>query len=200
MPRRKHKPKKISLPGGQAIEQRSDRPGRPPGRIAEPADKIALDARMRIAGHNDKARARLAMNESDMGRCILAIHPKPENYARLWDVWRTMENAIELHEERNIGLSRFAQGASLPLLPEPMQTDQSHSVDLRTPEEKNAAARRNAEYWRGLIDQLPAPQMKWAMQPALDAVKDVLWLNAAPTDRGRNAVAALVWIAKAHEK
>lgn len=200
MPKKKHKAKKISLPGGKAIEQRpSGRDRSHTNKPAEPADRVALEARMKRMNWPDKTSARSHLAGDDMGLCIWHQHSALDVQDKLWDVWQGMCSARLTYRMRILGTTGQPQGAAIAMVPEPMQTDQAHTIDIRTAEERDIAAKRRREYWASLINALPAPQYKWALMPAMDAVEGALWRDAAPTKRGMTAVQALVLLAEMHE-
>ena len=156
-----------------------------------------LRARMRRMAKPDKSAARAQLAGTDMGLCIM--HSR-EDQSRLWAAWQAVCSARLTYRMRILGTTGQPQGAALAMIPEPMQTDQSHSVDLRTAEERDIAAKRGDEYWASLIAALPAPQYKRALMPAMDETEGALWRDKAPTKRGLTAVQALVLLAAMHEK
>jgi hypothetical protein len=198
MAKKKQKPKKITLAGGQAIEQRPN--GRDRTQTHQPKDAadVVLNARMRRMAKPDKSAARSQLAGTDMGLCI--VHIMPSDQSRLWAAWQAVCSARLTYRMRILGTTGQPQGAALAMIPEAMQTDQSHSVDIRTAEERDMAAKRGDEYWASLIAALPTPQHKRALMPAMDEAAEVLWRDAAPTKRGITAVASLVLLAAMHER
>lgn len=73
-----------------------------------------------------------------------------------------------------------------------METDQGHSVDLRSTEERDEAARRGWHYWLALLMEL-SPGERHALRGHLDGYGLDLWSEerAAPTRTGAMAVKAL---------
>jgi hypothetical protein len=199
MPKKKQKAKKITLAGGQAIEQRPN--GRDRTQTHQPKDAadVVLKARMRRMGWPDKSAARSHLAGDEMGLCIWHDIPSPDEQGRLWAAWQAVCSARLTYRMRILGTTGQPQGAAIAIIPEAMQTDQSHSVDIRTAEERDIAAKRGDAYWAGLIAALPAPQYKRALMPAMDETEGALWRDAAPTKRGLTAVQALVLLAKMHE-
>jgi hypothetical protein len=126
-----------------------------------------------------------------VGLCLLSIHPASAAHGPLWEVWGAITSARANYRIRILGTSGNPQGAAIAMVPEPMQTDQSHSVDIRTAEERDISARRAMAYWDGLLSKLPAPQLKWALRAALDEGAGALWRDGKPTARGQTAVQAL---------
>jgi hypothetical protein len=185
---------------------RKHRPTQVDGKFAplpqEDPRKTALQARCRDLGKPDTSEARDAANEpmlgTEAGRCIVAL--QPQDRAALWDIWQAVCAARNCYRTRILGQTGQPKGASIAFVPDKLETDQSMSVDLRTAEERDMAAKRGDLYWAGLIAKLPTPNHRWSLQPALDETEGALWRDAAPTSRGRLAVAALVLIMGMHGK
>jgi len=185
--KRARKLRSITLPGGESAKSRATGRDRrhtnqpdnePPPIHAARARLCALDA-----GN--------VLHESDMGRCILALSSGQER-ADLSDVWAALSAARRNYRLRCIGQSGSPQGAAIGMIPEPMQTDPSLRVDLRTPDERDAAAKRAWAEWQARIAALPTPQHIWALRGALDGFmgEGRLW-DGQPTRHGVSAVAAL---------
>ena len=185
---------------------RKHQPNRDAGKFAatpqEDARTVALDARRRIMGKPDTDAARIAANSpmlgTDAGRCIAAMHPQADVQAKLWDIWQAVCAARNTYRTRILGMTGQPKGASIGFIPDKLETDPSMTVDLRTAEERDQAAKRGDLYWASLIAKLPTANHKWALQPALDETEGALWRDAQPTSKGRLAVAALVMIMGMH--
>lgn len=180
----------ISLPGGQAIAERPVQ-GRRVDLETEPADRVALTYRAKITGCTVED-ARDVLAGSDMGRCIRHIYARADDRRDLLSVWQGISAAWENYLTRYVGITPTAQSSSLPMLPEPMQTDPSLRVDLRTPTEKDAAALRVWQTWCTAFNRLSVEQ-SLIITAAAEHKGPRLW-NAddhLPTKHGRLAVYAL---------
>jgi len=191
----------ISLPGGEVAPnplRGGDRRNTqdPP----EPANTVALDARRRHSPMKDANDATSPLYGCDMGRCIIALHPRAADHMPLWDVWQSLNASRANYHARILSCTGNPQGAAIAMIPEAMQADTGHTVDLRTAEEKDASAKRAHAYWRSLMAKLPTPQHRWALMPAQDADEGALWRDRAPTAWGVAAVASLVLLARMHTR
>lgn len=177
----------ITLAGGETAPQRAtgrdrrhtNQPDGPPPIMQARARRCPID----IAS---------VLHESDMGRCILALTTGEER-AACADTWAALSAARENFRARILGKSPHPQAANLAMLPEPMQTDQSLRIDLRTPDERDAAAIRAWQEWQTRINGLPAPQYRWAINGALNGFisGETLWRDGSYTQSGANAVSAI---------
>lgn len=182
--KRARKLRAISLPGGESAAprkgqgHRTDLQDGPPPIHAARARLCSLDA-----GN--------VLHESDMGRCILALYQGQER-ADLSDAWAAISAARRNYRLRYIGQSGDPQGASIGMIPDQMQTDPSLRIDLRTPDERDTAAKRAWADWQARIASLPTPHHIWALRGALDGFmgEGRLW-DGSPTRYGVSAVAAL---------
>lgn len=129
---------------------------------------------------------------TDMGRCIWSITTGKEQ-KELSEAWAAMSASRRNYRQRIIGKTGEPQNAALPLIHEKLETDPSLTVDLRTAEERDDAAKSSWREWARKIADLPAPQMQWAIRGALDGFmgEGRLWADGQPTATGRVAVAAL---------
>jgi hypothetical protein len=178
--------KRITLPGGKQVPQPTGQGRRTDLEPeAPPPIHAARAARCRI----DSASP---LHESDMGRCILALTEGQER-ADLTDTWGALSAARRNYLARVIGQTGDPQGAAIAMLPDAMETDPSLRVDLRSPSERDDAARRSWADWQARIKALPAPQLIWAIRGALDGFMGdgSLWRDGSPTAYGRSAVHAL---------
>lgn len=201
--KRKRKPRQISLPGADPVPQSATGRDRTGTNKPQDALETALQARARVLGVRYSVDERRALSDalcgSEMGLCIRHINPDTETRALLWDAWQAISAARRNYRERIIGMSGSPQGAAIAMVPDAMQTDQSHTVDVRTADERDDAAIRAEAYWREMIAALPRRRLRSAIRVALDEIEGALWRDCAPTARGANAVAALVVIADMRE-
>lgn len=193
--RRKGRTKaQITLPGGQTIPQvQTNDPKR--GRAVDPL-QTALKTRLRIAGIQDtpEARKRAVAPDfgHDVGLCIRAILTG-EEAAKAWDTFSHISASHRNYQLLYIGQTGNPKCAAIAMIPDPMETDPSLRVDLRTHDEKVSAAKASWAAWERRIKALPFPQMAWALQGALRGFlgDGTLWRDAKPTHTGRTVVAAL---------
>lgn len=193
-----HSRRLISLAGGEvAIAPRAayEREG------PDDAQATALQARNRVRGVDDTPEQRMASKAALMGcgvgMCIDAL--ARASHKELWGVWQAICAAKWNYRSRVLGTTGTPQGAAIGFIPERMETNQSATVDLRTADEKDAAAIKADAYWRGLYDRLPTPQHKQALRPAMDEVEGALWRDGKPTAIGARAVDALIKLRAMHE-
>lgn len=185
---RRRAKRQITLAGG-AVTYRE--PVHGPRPSEPPADQVALRARARRTGCSVE-EARDVLASEPMGRCIRAMRSGAEERRALLTAWQGLCAAWENFCARCLSLSPSPQAAALPMLPDPMQTDQSLRVDLRTPDERDEAARRVWYEWLDLFMALPSDQ-RHALRGHLHGYGADLWCEAsrAPTRHGALAVKAL---------
>ncbi len=182
----------ISLAGGMSVEQRPTGKDRRHTNQAEDARKPAVEARQRHTGVTDPKEALEPILTTDLGRCVhyLTRGDEREKLETLWDV---ISVSRENYKTRILGMTGNPKCATFDMVPERVDTNQSLRVDMRTPEEKDAAARASWRAWQAKIDALPTPLHIWALKGALDGFmgEATLWKDCQPTDKGRAAVDAL---------
>lgn len=188
--KRRKKAAKVTLPGGAAIPQPA-KTGRPRGK-PEDVRKTAIGARVRRSGIQDTQRALDPLLGTDLGLCVDAMTTGDER-AALANTWAALSASRRNYRALVLNKTGNPQGAAIAMLPDPMQTDTGLRVDLRTLDEKVAAAKASWSAWEARIKALPVPGMIWALRGALDGFmgEDTLWRNRQPTDKGRMAVEAL---------
>ena len=189
--RQRQRQRRISLPGGQSVPQRSMPGHRSDLDPQEPADALALSVRARLTGCTAE-EARDVLAAEDLGRCIRAMRSKPEDRRALLTVWQGLCAAWANYCTRYLGVTPTPQAAALPMLPEPMQTDQSLRVDLRTGDERDEAASRVWLDWLESLMALPAGERN-ALRGHLQGYAAPVWDDCAPgpTRTGLLAVKAL---------
>lgn len=187
--------KGISLPGGKTAPRRVTQ-GRRTDLQEPPADAVALAVRARLTGCTVED-ARDVLAGEDLGRCIMAMRPNPQDRRDLLGIWQGISAAWWNYSTRCLSLTPSAQSSSLPMLPEPMQTDQSLRIDPRTGEEKDEAARRVWFAWLDALMALPSGQ-RHALRGHLQGYGAEVWHPGArqPTRAGALAVAALAALHK----
>lgn len=182
----------ITLPGGEAVQQRATGRDRRHTNQPEDAMQTVTIARQRKTGDGDAKDARQPICGTDIGLCIRHL-AKGDDRTRLVNAWEAISAAHRNYRMMVIGQTGNPQGAAIPMLPEPMQTDQGLRVDLRTQEQRIEAARQAWGKWSAKIKALPVPNLRWAISGALDGFfgDGALWMNQAPTPTGSVAVQAL---------
>lgn len=180
--------KRITLPLGQTAPAPPG-PGRPP---KEDPMQTVIHARQRRAGISEAAEARQPLCGTDMGLCIRAL-TTGDDRAALVNTWAAISASHRNYRLLIIGQSGTPQGAAIPMIPEPMETDPSLRVDLRDHNARVEAAKRAWEAWDGKIRSLPTPNHRWALLGALRGFigEDGLWRDQQPTATGKVAVQAL---------
>lgn len=182
----------ITLAGGQTVAQR------PTGRDRRHTNQREPDARQTVAQARAR-RAGVAQDEAidplfgdDLCICIAAMIPNRTDRANLEQTYRHISASKRNFDQRIIGANPHPQSSSLPMLPEPMQTDDSATVDLRDADERDAAARRSWEGWLEDLLALPFDQ-RHALRGHIDGYALRLWDdgNMHPTRTGALAVKAL---------
>jgi hypothetical protein len=190
--KRAKRARKITLPGGEAVAAPTVQGSRTDLKPKEDPMNVVTLARQRRTGIEDAKEARQPICGTDMGLCIRAL-AKGDERADLVNAWAALSAAHRNYRLLIIGQTGEPQGAAIPMLPEPMETDQSLRVDLRTYEQRVEAAKRQWFEWWGKIKALPVPNLRWAISGALDGFlgEATLWRDQAPTVTGKAAVQAL---------
>ena len=194
--RRRKKAAKITLPGGAEIPQRATGRDRRHTNQPEDARKGPLEARLRVAGICPTAEAiKAAVAPAfghDVGLCINAI-TKGDEATKAWDTFTHLCASYRNYQMLYVGQTGNPQCAAIAMIPEPMETDPSLRVDLRTHDEKVRAAKASWAAWEVRIKALPFPQFRMAIGGVLRGFlgDGTLWRDGKPTDTGRTVVAAI---------
>lgn len=231
--RRRRKRARITLAGGQQIDQKPtgrDRVDVGQRKQAEDARRGPLEARLARGGilsaaeveaastalksalqatSKDERKAKVRalaqkvdairrkkvdsdMFETDVGYCAnyLLSAKEADDVVKAFNHMRACHRNYQVFY---VGTTGTPQCAAIAMIPEPMETDPSLRVDLRTHDEKVRAAKASWQAWEKRIAALPFPQMKWAINGTLRGFlgEGTLWKDAKPTDTGRTVVAAL---------
>ena len=126
--------------------------------------------------------ANAPMLTSELG-CIIASKLKRDEAAQVWDIWQRYSMAERTYRIRYIGTTGDPQGAAIQMVPEPMQSDQSASVDMRSQEERDRDAVNNYMRWQGHLGCLTAHQAS-ALRQAERGNGKVLWVDGVATSAG----------------
>lgn len=156
--RRRRKRAKITLPGGEQIDQKPTGRDRTHTNQAEDARKTALQARTRVFGAPATQDAKKASGDPlwgcSVGRMLLA---EPDTHRA--DLWNAAQHArkTQLAYDRAIGApSRHAQCLRILLPLAAMEADASSPApDFRTEEDRNrqaVSAQMRLEGWIGHTD------------------------------------------------
>jgi hypothetical protein len=194
---RRRKREKISLPGGQEVAAPLGQGRRTDLKPKEDPMRTVIHARIRRTGIMDPKEAQQPICGDDMGLCIRALATGDER-AHLVNTWAAISACHRNYRLLIIGATGNPQGAAIPMIPEPMETDPSLRVDLRTHDQRVDAAKRAWEAWNGKIRSLPTPPLQWALSGTLAGFMGdgALWRDHGPTVTGRTAVQALRIVAK----
>lgn len=194
--RRKRRKQKLAELRG--IE-RKDQP-RENGRFVRVEDdprKTALEARERILGICTIGKGRNGaldpLISSPMG-CVIHHQSKKQAAARLWAVWQAYCVAERSYRLRYLGQSGHPKGASIQMVSEKVQTEQSPKIDVRTQEEKDAQAVRTWMKWQGLLGMLSTDRASALRQAERGEGRD-LWRSGQPTQYGLWAYQSLLLLA-----
>jgi hypothetical protein len=188
--RKQRKLRKITLPGGMKTPQPPTQ-GRRTDLNQEPANTLALATRARLTGCTpDEARDPLTAD--DIGRCIRYLHSNPDNRRELFAIWNDLTAARHHYVTLCLSLPVAAPGATLPVLPEQIQTDTTTAPDTRSVEERAAAARTAWAAAFARTAALPPPQ-RAALRAHLIGIGRAAWdsYRTRPTTTGILIVAAL---------
>jgi hypothetical protein len=169
----------------------------------EDARKTALQARVRVFGIGGAEPMKAAVNplwETPVGRCIIAIIPEAQQKA-VGQVWHRLSAAQYNYHTRILGMSGYPQGSAIAVQSDGFETDTSHTIDTRSPEEKDEGAKRAWSSAEASINALPVPQWKWAIRNAMnggiDGLGGSVWSDGKPTKRGIVLIQALVALGRA---
>ncbi|WP_136685684.1 hypothetical protein [Falsirhodobacter xinxiangensis] len=118
--------------------------------------------------------------------------------SRLWDTWQGWGAAERAYRLRYLGQAETPASSAIAMLPEPMQTDEGHTIDTRSPDERDRDAVNNWMRWRGSLGFLSSHEQS-LLQAARREVGPTLW-DAGPTSHGREVLNALRRLADIAEK
>lgn len=187
------------------VAKRAQQPRNREGRFERPAEdpqREALNSRCRRFGVPANAHNRETMRTPWMG-CDLGfvIHArcKEREAARLWDVFSRWSRAEATYRIRYLGQGEQPAGAALQMIPDRMETDQSATVDVRTPEERDRDAVTVWMRWQGFLGHLSS-DARTALHGARREDGRELWGGGEPTSAGLAALDALIDLAAASER
>ena len=162
------------------------------GRFAKPHEDPrmpALAVRARLFSQKADLKNMAAQHMgSDIGRAIQAC--EPDDVARLWSVWQAWCMAEWTYSMRINSQTGSPKGSSIAFLPERIETDTGHTIDTRTPDQRDADAIRGWMIWRGYLGQLDAHEAT-ALHHARREDGPPIWADCRPTVHGQVALDAL---------
>ena len=143
---RRQRKRRITLSGGAQIDQKPtgrDRINVGQPKPTEDARRGPLEARLRVAGipvTPDSLKAAVAPSFGhDVGLCINALTTGDEA-TKTWDTFSHVSAAYRNYQLLFVGQTGNPKCAAISMIPEPMETDPSLRVDLRSHDEKVSAA------------------------------------------------------------
>jgi len=158
--------------------------------------KAVIDARLRQSGMADTRENRKAVSAPHMGYKIGLVMNHaitgPGKRDKITKLWRTFDDwsaAESAYRRRYVGQSEYANNAALQMLPERFEADTSHTVDLRSDEEKDRAAINGWKHWQGLLGHLDRSMLVALHDARLERAE--LFKDQKPTPRGMYALESL---------
>lgn len=185
-------PKLAETPKRQPNGQRRDRADSP-----KDPRKTALQARCRHFGGEDTKAGRLAMSGQHSGSQIGMVMQAHLSVAKISPLWQTFQSwcaAEATYRRRYIGQSEHPKAPAMAMTRDPVETDASHSVDLRDSDQKDRDAVNNWMRWQGYLGHLSSADQTALHDARLERVE--LWKDQKATARG---VAALTALGRLHQ-
>lgn len=154
--------------------------------------KTALQARVRAFGGEDTVKGRQAVSGQHMG-CQIGMVIQDQcgttEAQALWKTFAAWVAAEDRYRSRYLGQTEHAKCPSLVMVPERVETDTGHTVDIRSNAEKDAQAVSTWMRWQGHLGHLSQGLCAALHDARLD--RATLWTDRAPTNRGMIALSAL---------
>lgn len=192
---RRGKAKPKGLPDLAPVQRRGKQP-RERGRFTKPKEdeaKVALTARRNQYGQVAASEEeRDVAKAQHMGSHIgwLMQFECPKEAPRLWRVWQAWCQSELNYLTRIIGTTGQPKGASIAAIPDKIETDTGHTVDLRTADERDRDAVRAYMRWRGYLGHLATADVT-ALHQARREDGPALWRYRRPTRHGLATLEAL---------
>lgn len=189
------KPKKVknikrALSNSVAARQHHSRP-KGPGTAEDPR-KPVLAARARHRGLAPDRQTMLQQTAvhlgDDVGRCI--EHQASEEAPELYAVWSRFCAAEENYNRRILGQTGKPKGMKIEMMPERIETDQSHTIDTRTEEERDDAAKKAHQTWNGYVKDIASLEYQSILHQARSGHVQC-WAGTSPLARGMVLVSAI---------
>lgn len=193
---RRRRNRAITLPGGKSV---NPPPGQGHREPAEDATQTVLTARCHHLGkpptRDERSKATAPWLCCELGLAMQYAHGS-ETCARLWAIYQQYRTTLTRYHSVILGQSLTAQGATITMLPERVEATEHHTVDDRTPPERQNDIVRSYMRWQGYLGHMTANDRS-LIANAEDAT---LWADMAPTTRGAQTVEALARLAKVVER
>lgn len=159
---------------------------------ADDPQRTALQARVRHFGGEDTQKGRTALSDDYAGSQIGLVMKSKCSDAECTRLWRTFKAwcaAEDQYRRRYIGQSEHPKGAAIAMVPDRMETDSGHTVDLRDSETRDRDAINGWMKWQGHLGHLSREHHRAMVDARLERVD--LWRDRKPTRRGLVALEAL---------
>lgn len=159
---------------------------------ADEPQKTALQARVRQFGGEDTKKARAALSDDFCGSqigLVMKATCSDAVAARLWQTFRAWCMAEDQYRRRYLGQTEHAKGAAIAMVPDRMETDTGHTVDLRDRDQRDRDAVNSWMKWQGHLGRLSKQHHRALHDARLERV--LLWRDCEPTTRGLIALDAL---------
>lgn len=192
------------LPGLAGIPRR-EKQARNNGRFAKVEDDpciTALSARCtRLGIAPDQKGMDIVKGQHmccDIG-FVLEATCRPDERAKLWDVFHRWTRAEVTYRVRYIGQREQPASAALMMVHDRMETDPSLTVDVRDDDQRDRDAVNGWMRWQGFLGHLPKEQTT-ILHCARRGDGPVLWQDKRATAYGLAAVEALRGLAEVSER
>lgn len=166
------------------------------------ADIAALNVRCLRFGIVPSEGARQAMRAvwagDDLGLVLMRTCRSEDRIRELWTVWQGFTSAARVYRSRVLSCGGVAN-AALPMLPEQMQTDVSHSVDIRSSDERDRDAVLGWLRWTKRLGEM-APFDRMTLIDMERGAGKELWVPCKETVWGVYARTALASLCEVSEK
>lgn len=148
--------------------------------------KTGLEARCRLMGVDATSANMKALTGQHMATPIGQVMERlcaDDEIQRLWSTWQGFCAAERTYRVRYLGQTGAPKGAAIAMVPDRIETDQSHSVDLRDSDERDRDAVSAWMQWRGWLMHLSADDQR-RIHDAETGAGGALWADAGPTGLG----------------
>lgn len=130
---------------------------------------------------------------------VLEYCCKPDERARLWDVFHRWTRAEVTYRVRYIGQGGQPASAALMMVHDSIETDPSLIVDVRDDEQRDRDAVNGWMRWQGYLGHLDVPYREM-LTFARVGYGPVLWWEGQPTPKGMIALRGLRLLADVTEQ
>lgn len=166
----------------------------------EAPDLAALEALARVSGIPVPKGDLMAVfgppwMKSQIGWVMHVMGLGPDVIARLWQCWKGLGAAQRAYRIHCLDMTGTPKGASIAMTPDPFQTDEAHSIDTRSQDERAADAKANWSRWSGYLMRLERAD-EIGIISAMHSTGPALWRDGRPTQAGKQTLQALKRLAK----